>query len=132
MNLEALKAFSENKVILITGKDGCGKSLLAKLIINQWNNRTAKIDGRNLSFRNDFMFENIYENTRVIFIDDVVNTDILEALVYCFFGDKVIINKRLEPQIILKNFATIIVVDDACKIPLGSSFRRRVKIINID
>lgn len=132
MDLKALQAFSENKVIIITGKNGVGKSLLANLIIGQWNNRTAKIDGRNLSFRNDFMFENVHKNTRVVFIDDIMKRDILQAIVYKFYGGRVIINKRVETQIILINTVTIIVVDNTCKIPLGSSFRHRVKIINID
>lgn len=130
MDLKALQAFSENKVILITGKDGCGKSLLAKSIIG--DNQVSKIDGRVCDIKTRFIYQNVTDETNVFFIDDVVNSEFLTVVVYRHFEPKISIDRKCKPVVEIDKLITVITLSDACKIPLCSSFRRRVKIINID
>lgn len=122
------------KIILITGKENCGKTRLSKQLANVFlEHEQIYIQGSTIKHSN-FEFSCIKENTKSLIIDDLP-IDKLEYAIFSTF-EKITINKR--GKIPFDKHIEQIIINITSSIQLSkymqydSSLFRRCTIINLD
>ncbi|ALU74325.1 hypothetical protein AUW17_05285 [Tenacibaculum dicentrarchi] len=115
----------KNTIQIITGKQGSGKSFLAKKMALQFDN-VSFINGRDKI--NHFSFNEIYEETDLIIIDDV-HFDNLRGYVNLLYDNELIINRRHFPIEKIKTPRVIIITDKSINEIVSDSMLTRCSFI---
>jgi uridine kinase len=121
------------KSIVITGRQGSGKTTKAKEIANQFSkDEVVFLYYRQKKLKNTFIFSECTEKTKLVVFEELYDIKQVEEF-FSFVSNPITVNKRgKNPFIILPKFVLVCQSDITQEqfAGLGASFGRRFDVIN--